>query len=218
MIKIQIIYDNTTANNDLEPDWGFAAIIYAHDKMVLFDTGANGEILLKNMGALHIEPKNISDVFISHCHFDHTGGVKGLTAWLDCEIIAHHLDAPYIEKGDNQVTAARWYGESIQPFKVDHKLTGPDEDVLLNDRIIKAVHVPGHSPGSVVYLTESDGLKILFGQDVHGPLDASLLSDKKEYRGSLDKMIRLEADVLCEGHYGVIKGKENVKSFIESFI
>jgi hypothetical protein len=28
----------------------------------------------------------------------------------------------------------------------------------------------------------------------------------------------LEADILCEGHYGVIKGKNEVRHFIESFM
>jgi glyoxylase-like metal-dependent hydrolase (beta-lactamase superfamily II) len=35
------------------------------------------------------------------------------------------------------------------------------------DRIIQAIHTPAHWPGSMVYLTESDGLKVPFGQDVH---------------------------------------------------
>jgi hypothetical protein len=31
-------------------------------------------------------------------------------------------------------------------------------------------------------------------------------------------LLSLEADVLCEGHYGVIRGKEEVADFIESFL
>ena len=76
MIKIQIIYDNTSINKDLKPDWGFAALIQGFGKNILFDTGANGKILLGNMQTLNIDPLIISDVFISHCHFDHTGGLS----------------------------------------------------------------------------------------------------------------------------------------------
>lgn len=75
MVKIQIVYDNTTTMSDLEPDWGFAAVIDAHSKKLLFDTGGDGKILLNNMHALNIEPKTISDVFISHNHYDHIGGL-----------------------------------------------------------------------------------------------------------------------------------------------
>lgn len=76
MVKIQILYDNTSSNPALQADWGFAAFIEAHGKNILFDTGGNGKILMDNMQALQIDPKIISDVFISHHHFDHTGGLS----------------------------------------------------------------------------------------------------------------------------------------------
>ena len=82
----------------------------------------------------------------------------------------------------------------------------------------RAVHIPGHSPGSVAYLTSSSGLKILFAQDVHGPLHPSLLSNAEDYLASLQRLIDLDADVLCEGHYGIYKGKENIARFVRSFM
>jgi len=75
-MKLTIIYDNTSLQDDLRADWGFAALIEAHGKRLLFDTGGNGEILLYNIKNLHIDPKSISDVFISHYHFDHIGGLS----------------------------------------------------------------------------------------------------------------------------------------------
>jgi len=75
-MKLTIIYDNTSMRNNLRADWGFAALIEAHSKRILFDTGGNGEILLNNMKTLQIDPKSISDLFISHCHFDHIGGLS----------------------------------------------------------------------------------------------------------------------------------------------
>jgi len=88
----------------------------------------------------------------------------------------------------------------------------------LGGRIIEAIHIPGHSPGSLAYLTESEGMKVLFGQDVHGPLDSSLLSHREDYLKSLELLISLEADILCEGHYGIFRGKDKVKQFIASFL
>ena len=67
-------------------------------------------------------------------------------------------------------------------------------------------------------MTESEGKRVLFGQDVHGPLDASLLSNREDYLESLRFLLSLEADILCEGHYGVFRGKEHVADFIESFL
>lgn len=79
-MKVTIVYDNTAIRKDLKPDWGFAALVEAHGRRILFDTGGSGSILLANLKALAVDPKTIGDVFISHAHFDHTGG---LSAFLD---------------------------------------------------------------------------------------------------------------------------------------
>ncbi len=79
-MKVTIVYDNTSFRNDLQADWGFSALIEAKGKRILFDTGRSGSILLSNMTKLEIFPKEIDEVFISHAHFDHIGG---LFAFLD---------------------------------------------------------------------------------------------------------------------------------------
>ncbi len=72
---IKIVYDNTVCQKGLKSDWGFAAVIEAFDKNILFDTGADGKILLDNMRQMNIDPKSIDTIFLSHHHFDHTGGL-----------------------------------------------------------------------------------------------------------------------------------------------
>ena len=79
-MKITIVYDNTAFRKDLQADWGFSALVETKERKILFDTGANGAILLSNMQKLEINPKEIDEIFISHSHFDHTGG---LSAFLD---------------------------------------------------------------------------------------------------------------------------------------
>ena len=76
-MKITIIYDNTVHKEGLQPDWGFSALIEIKNApKILFDTGANGKILLNNMKKLNIDPASIEEIFISHSHFDHTGGLS----------------------------------------------------------------------------------------------------------------------------------------------
>ncbi|NPV61322.1 MAG: MBL fold metallo-hydrolase [Methanotrichaceae archaeon] len=75
-MKVTIIYDNTSFREDLKADWGFSALIEARGKRILFDTGARGDILFDNMSALAIDPRSIEEVFISHPHADHTGGLS----------------------------------------------------------------------------------------------------------------------------------------------
>jgi 7,8-dihydropterin-6-yl-methyl-4-(beta-D-ribofuranosyl)aminobenzene 5'-phosphate synthase len=75
-MKITIIYDNTAFRPDLKPDWGFSALVEHGNDRILFDTGTDGSILLGNMEKLGIEPASIDEVFISHDHFDHVGGLQ----------------------------------------------------------------------------------------------------------------------------------------------
>jgi len=74
-MKVTIVYDNEVCRDDLKADWGFSALVEFEGKKILFDTGASGSILQHNMERLGIDPEAIDDVFISHSHFDHTGGL-----------------------------------------------------------------------------------------------------------------------------------------------
>lgn len=76
-MKITIIYDNTVYNRALKADWGFSCLVEVENTpKMLFDTGANGAILLSNMKNLNIDPLSIEEIFISHAHYDHTGGLS----------------------------------------------------------------------------------------------------------------------------------------------
>ncbi len=76
-MKLTIVYDNTSLRPDLTPDWGFACMIEKPDSpLLLFDTGADGRILLGNIRKLGFDPAKVEDIFISHDHWDHTGGLN----------------------------------------------------------------------------------------------------------------------------------------------
>ena len=189
-----------------------------HAALVDAGSGSAQDKLIANTKACGVNLDQIEYLLLTHCHFDHTGGVKALNHLLHCQIVAHELEAPFLEQGDNVVIAANWYGARIQPFKVDRKISGGREEILLGGRIIQAIHTPGHSPGSMVYLTESDGMKVLFAQDVHGPIHPDLRSNEEDYQRSLELMLSLEVDILCEGHLGIYRGKKEVADFIRRFM
>jgi len=75
-MKITILYDNTVFQSGLKSDWGFSCLVETHNKRVLFDAGSNGAILLENMKNLDIDPLSIDEIFLSHTHFDHIGGLS----------------------------------------------------------------------------------------------------------------------------------------------
>ena len=186
----------------------------------LIDSGCGSahNRLVDNVSAVLPEDVEIIYLLLTHCHYDHVGGAAALKEQYGCKIVAHQLDAAYLEAGDGDVTAASWYGTKMQPFAIDHKIEGHKEIFKVGNGEVCAYHCPGHSPGSLVYLAEIENQKVLFGQDVHGPLDPSLLSNREDYIRSLKFMTALNADILCEGHFGVYRGKENIEKFIRSFM
>jgi 7,8-dihydropterin-6-yl-methyl-4-(beta-D-ribofuranosyl)aminobenzene 5'-phosphate synthase len=76
-LTIKVVYDNNPHKEGLETAWGFSAFITGAEKNILFDTGGDGPLLLRNMQRLQVDPKTIDAVVLSHVHADHTGGLGG---------------------------------------------------------------------------------------------------------------------------------------------
>jgi 7,8-dihydropterin-6-yl-methyl-4-(beta-D-ribofuranosyl)aminobenzene 5'-phosphate synthase len=77
-LTLTVVYDNNLHTPGLTAEWGFACLITGFEKTILFDTGGDGKVLLDNMEHLNVNPMDIDIVFISHDHWDHTGGLKAL--------------------------------------------------------------------------------------------------------------------------------------------
>jgi 7,8-dihydropterin-6-yl-methyl-4-(beta-D-ribofuranosyl)aminobenzene 5'-phosphate synthase len=70
-----IVFDNDPGLPGFPTLWGFAAVIQTPARILLFDTGSNGRLLLKNLAALHLPPESVDLLFLSHPHWDHIGGL-----------------------------------------------------------------------------------------------------------------------------------------------
>jgi 7,8-dihydropterin-6-yl-methyl-4-(beta-D-ribofuranosyl)aminobenzene 5'-phosphate synthase len=79
-ITVTALYDNRALVAATRADWGFSCVIRGFEQTVLFDTGADGEILMHNMEVLGVDPREIDAVVLSHGHSDHTGGLDALLA------------------------------------------------------------------------------------------------------------------------------------------
>ena len=77
-VRITVLYDNYLADERLQTDWGFAALVEYGEQMLLLDTGTDGAVLLANMETLEIDPARIDILVLSHEHMDHTGGMAAL--------------------------------------------------------------------------------------------------------------------------------------------
>ena len=77
-LTLHVVFNNVPGRAGLTPGWGFACLIEGLEKVVLFDTGADGATLLSNMGKLGLDATAVEAVVFSHFHTDHTGGLDAL--------------------------------------------------------------------------------------------------------------------------------------------
>jgi 7,8-dihydropterin-6-yl-methyl-4-(beta-D-ribofuranosyl)aminobenzene 5'-phosphate synthase len=70
-----VIYDSKSLVEGLASDWGFSCLV-GND--LLFNSGRNGSLLLKNMAGLGVKPSALNSVVISNAEVDHSGGLFDL--------------------------------------------------------------------------------------------------------------------------------------------
>jgi len=194
-------------------------MVDASSSLVLIDAGVGYGInrIEDNIRSTGRQPESVWHIIATHCHIDHIGGLYAWKERYGTRIIAHDLDRAGVEGENNDLTAASMYGVDYRPVKVDVRLSGERGAVRLGDIDFHFLHTPGHTPGSIcVYIDGSQG-RILFGQDIHGSFSAAWGSDLSQWRASMQKLLELQADVLCEGHAGVFRG-EKVRRYIESYL
>jgi 7,8-dihydropterin-6-yl-methyl-4-(beta-D-ribofuranosyl)aminobenzene 5'-phosphate synthase len=75
-LKFTILYDNYLHEQGTKPDWGFSCLIEGTEKVILFDTGTQPDILLQNVDHLGVDLKKVEQIVISHDHHDHIGGLS----------------------------------------------------------------------------------------------------------------------------------------------
>ncbi|WP_371802560.1 MBL fold metallo-hydrolase [Candidatus Lokiarchaeum ossiferum] len=199
------------------------AIKIDSNKICLIDAGTkNASILLENIQKTPLANHEISDLILTHCHYDHAGAAHQLKEiFPKMKIYAHDWDTPTIQGAPNteNLTAANWYGEKYIPVKISHVIRNDKEKLKLGAKTFEIFHTPGHTPGSIsIILNEGNNTNILFGQDIHGPFLPEFNSNIQDWKISMKKILALEADILCEGHFGIIKGKDSVRNFIRGHL
>lgn len=181
--------------------------------IVLIDVGGgtHTKTLLSNLRE-DLGASDIEAALITHSHPDHSTGAAEVRRMTGANILTSDLSRAAIETGDEIATglsAARRAGIyppdfQLAPCGVD--ATFHDGDVLeLAGLKFSAIHVRGHSRDSFCFLTEVDGLHIIFAGDVlfYGGILGLINSECSEiagYRADLCKLAGLKVDALLPGH------------------
>jgi glyoxylase-like metal-dependent hydrolase (beta-lactamase superfamily II) len=189
------------------------------EELILIDSGAGWSVdnIITNIENLGFDPRNLSKVLVTHCHIDHIGGVPEIKKRFGSKVYVHKLDAPPIEEGDPILTAATWYQTKFPKTPVDMKFNLPEEILQIGGEKIVCLHTPGHTPGSICIYLDLNGKRILFAQDLHGPLLQEFGSNIEDWDRSTKKLLDLNADILCEGHFGIYKTKRDVRDYVHSY-
>lgn len=186
-------------------------------ELVVVDVGAGESFdrLVDNISFLGFAPEKLHSAIATHAHIDHIGALAQFQERYGVKIIAHTLDTEAIESGLGVGT--EFYGVDYVPCRVDRKLEKTEESLKFSKYEIKVIHIPGHTPGSIALYVDMEK-RVLFGQDIHGPYYAAWGADPKQAMVSLQKLMDLNADILCEGHFGIYQPAKEVKDYIAGYL
>jgi glyoxylase-like metal-dependent hydrolase (beta-lactamase superfamily II) len=193
-----------------------AYLVVSGGAAAMIDAGcdADAKMLIGNIKSA-LGGATLEWLILTHNHIDHIGGAAAIKNAFGCRIAMHAADADTLETGDAHASAADWYDTTLMPANVDARISEPEHKITIGEDTLLCLHTPGHTPGSISVLLERDGERILFGQDIHGPFAPQFKSDIMQWRRSMRKLLDLNCDILCEGHFGVIRPALMVESFIQ---
>ena len=157
-------------------------LVNTGSKLVLIDTGAANLFgptlgnLIANLKAAGYQPEQVDEIYITHMHADHVGGLMAgdKLAFPNATVRADQHDADFwLSKANLDKAPADAKGffqgamASLNPYVAAGKFKPFDGDTELVPGI-KAVAARGHTPGHSTYLVESQGQKLaLWGDLMH---------------------------------------------------
>jgi glyoxylase-like metal-dependent hydrolase (beta-lactamase superfamily II) len=214
------------------------------DSILQLDAGIDGTTSASVIPALEEaghRPEDVRHVVVSHCDVDHFGGVADAGRSLpNAEILAHQADADAVEdyavyearraRGfrerygwDEDPAVLEWCRSVTRSGAVHRRLSG-DVEVDLGGRVVRVMHVPGHTEGHLA-VHDPDTGTVAVSDAVLGA--AVPLADGSpafpptyryvaDYRATLSKIGELAPERLVTAHYGIFTGADAERFLRES--
>jgi 7,8-dihydropterin-6-yl-methyl-4-(beta-D-ribofuranosyl)aminobenzene 5'-phosphate synthase len=143
-IKITTLSEDTAGRGFLA-EWGLSMLVEAGGQRILFDTGA-GIAAVHNAQLLGVDLSTVDRIVLSHGHYDHTGGLRGVLSRMRHEVpVMAHPDIWVAKYNRSPEEAERFIGlpfgrEALEGLGARFHLTS--EPVHLADNILTTGEIP----------------------------------------------------------------------------
>lgn len=119
----------------------------------IVDPGGESALLIQVIERLGL---TLRKVLLTHGHLDHVGAAKDIAEHYDVPIIGPHKEDSFLIEGLRE-QSARFGLEQCKLFKPDRWLEEGDSVTFGNETLLVR-HTPGHTPGHVIFFSESSRL------------------------------------------------------------
>lgn len=189
--------------------WSRSYLIVERERLVLIDTGPpmSARRVFRYIESIGRRPEEIELVLMTHGHPDHVGGARAIVKRTRASVHAHTGDTHRKWRGDRRYLGGAGGVLARVPLVRTTEAHAHVEHGQVTDLLggLRVLHTPGHTPGSVCYLLEREGL--LFSGD-------TLFSDgervsrsvpfpgynRADYVASLRALAEMDFGILCGGH------------------
>ncbi|MCF7530508.1 MBL fold metallo-hydrolase [Neisseria lisongii] len=121
---------------------------------VLTDVGGDVPFLLQSVADKNLKLK---EIWLTHGHLDHAGGVVEFLKHCDVAVLGPHEGDDFLLQSLPETTAQ--YGFPVSPVPQTRWLN-EGEQLAVGRYVFDVLHIPGHTPGHVVFYCSEAGLLI----------------------------------------------------------
>lgn len=119
-----------------------ASCYYPDEKALLINYILDNELVVKHL-------------LNTHLHFDHLFGVNEISSYFGVQLESHSGDEFLLDSVKDQM---KMFGIPENNEEYAPKIgiiLEEDDEIKFGNQILKVLHIPGHSPGSIVFYNES---------------------------------------------------------------
>ncbi len=179
---------------------GNCYLVLSDSKMLVVDTGMPGSAkkIISYIRSLNKNPADVSYIVMTHADIDHIGSASELKQMTGASLAIHAADAPILAGKSRFKPVWGPLGILVKLFIAFTRFQPIEPDLLLEDNSevggFLVLHTPGHTKGSISLYTPG---KLIFVGDA---IYKRFALDAAQLRASLNKISKLDFDVLLPGH------------------